>query len=213
MPLRTSVSETKLPFLAAAVVGLLIAQPAAAATVYSAEALHPDKMRGTASFSTSFTSNTAGAGTIDFELLGYLSLDGVHNRPNTNRPYTDTFSLYVNGESVLSGSFDLGGGGQTVWNGVSGATVDAKSFGHWQGGLAEIFVPIVLKNGLNAVVFAYTGLAQSLRDEGWGIGSVRIDSNPSPVPLPAAAPLFAAALAGAGLLGWRKRRRQRSISV
>jgi hypothetical protein len=191
-------------------VGSLIAQPATAAMVYSNDALHPGRLRSNSSFSTSFISNTAGAGTIDFALLGHLSLDGVHNKPNTNTPYTDTFTLYLNGESLLSGSFDLGGRGQTVWSGVAGATIDARSNGFFKGGLAEIFLPVFLQNGLNTLVFAYTGLGQPLYDEAWSIGRVTVESTPSPVPLPAAAPLFAAALAGAGLIGWRKRRQRKA---
>jgi len=193
---------------AAVAIGFLVAQPAVAATVYSATALNQGPLRSNGSFSTSFTSESAGAGTIDFDLLGYLSLDGVHNRPNKNVPYTDTFSLSVNGESLLSGSFDLGGGGETVWTGVAGAKVEARSYGFWQGGLAEIFMPLLLQSGVNTLVFAYTGLGQPLFDEGWGIGRVLVQSTPSPVPLPAAAPLFAAALAGAGLIQWRKRRQR-----
>jgi hypothetical protein len=36
-------------------------------------------------------------------------------------------------------------------------------------------------------------------------------ATPAPVPLPAAAPLLAAALAGGGVLGWRKRRSRRAV--
>jgi hypothetical protein len=86
----------------------------------------------------------------------------------------------------LAGSFDLGGRGQTVWSGVAGATVDARSNGFFKGGIAEIFAPILLQSGLNTLAFAYTGLGQPLYDEAWSIGRFTVESTrpQSRCPLP-----------------------------
>jgi hypothetical protein len=58
-------------------------------------------------------------------------------------------------------------------------------------------------NGLYGNVYPTQGFLGE-----WDLAGSRVRTHevPSPVPLPAAAPLFAGALVGAGLLSWRKRR-------
>ena len=72
----------------------------------------------------------------------------------------------------------------------------------WAGGVSEISVPISLLAGANSVQFSYTGGAQGLGDESWGINAVSV---PTAVPEPQSVALM---LAGLGLVGFAARRRK-----
>ena len=148
-------------------------------------------------------SSTALGGTLVFDLLGFASLDGGQNC------CTDTFDLSVNGVTVFSASFDMGGGGITsVYYNPNGATFVTSSFGYFAGGLTSITIPITIAAGLNTIDFWYGHALQGLSDEAWGLDnvSIRSDISVSSVPLPATLPLLAAAVAGIGGLSLRRRK-------
>jgi hypothetical protein len=184
--------------LAAALAASLLGAGAQAATVFSndygnAALSSPDAV--TASFAAG-----AGAGSVSFHLDGFASLDG-------DNFYIDVFSLSVNGATVFSGTWDLGGGGaDEIFQAPAGYTLvrnDAHSL--------DITVPVALVGGANSVTFAYdsptiwdgSGRAgpQGLGDEGWGLGQVTVSAA---VPEPASALLL---LAGLGIVGGAARRR------
>jgi len=136
----------------------------------------------------------AGSGVLQFDLLGFDSLDGVLP------PFTDTFSLIINGLTVFTGSFNLGGGGSDSYSGPLGTTVtgwDSNTGTTWAGGSRTISVPFAILAGLNNIVFSYSPL-QGLGDESWGLDNVSVVGEVSAVPLPAALPLLGAALLGIG---------------
>jgi len=138
---------------------------------------------------------TAGLAVLNFELQGYLSLDGANNG------YTDTFSLTVNGTTLLTGSWDLGGGGANVlYFNPNNAIVNAHATSYFGGGKASVEIPIALLDGSNTIKFSYAGEAQGLGDEGWGINTVSVSAVPEPE-------TYAMLLAGLGLLGCMTRRK------
>jgi hypothetical protein len=66
--------------------------------------------------------------------------------------------------------------------------------------------------GTYVLVFGVTNWADQLYDSGLAFGGLMIGDTPidppvSPVPIPAALPLFLSGLVGMGFLGWRKKRR------
>src|SRR5689334_23117209 len=84
-----------------ATAGLLIASSAAQAAI-----IHDDgalERPTDSSFAVNFNS-PGGSSAISFDLLGYISLDGVNF-------FEDDFTLNLNGTDILSLSYDLGGGG------------------------------------------------------------------------------------------------------
>ncbi|MBB5371553.1 MULTISPECIES: FxDxF family PEP-CTERM protein [unclassified Janthinobacterium] len=140
-------------------------------------------------------STKSGPGWLNFQLQGYGTLDGDGNG------YTDVFSLQVNGVTVLSGSWDLGGGGNNVFYfNPYNATVNAVSNGRGAGGTADFSLPIQFVYGTNSITFSYAGNAQGLGDEGWGINEVQVAVIPEPE-------TYAMLLAGLGLLGFMTRRK------
>jgi hypothetical protein len=118
-----------------------------------------------------------GTATLDFELIGYASLDGYQNRG-----YTDIFHLWLNGVEIFTGSFNLGGGGHNqILHNPNGATAitttnNATDDPHnsrqvtWSGGQTQITLPVNLLDGANNIYFKYSGKDQGLGDEAWRIG-------------------------------------------
>jgi hypothetical protein len=127
-----------------------------------------------------FSAPAAGSATLNFELAGYRSLDGSYNC------CSDIFSLFVNGNEILQGAYNLGGGGENLtWFNSNGANVSVTTFGAsddphnsnqvtWSGGIADISDIIFLNAGLNTITFAYSGANQGTGDESWGINSAEV---------------------------------------
>ena len=185
----------KLTLNALALAGLL-----AASTV--AHAVPVPTLAGPLDNNTSFNAvvnSTGGSSSISFDLLGYSSLDGVNC-------CTDTFTLSLNGNTLLSGSYNLGGGGTNVTYTnplnfvLTGLNPDPNFYGF--GALSSISITGLfnLLSGVNTLNFAYAGGAQGLGDEGWGVKNLNV----SPVPLPPAAFLLATGILG--LAGLRRRK-------
>ena len=167
------------------------------------------------SFSVSFNSASA-SDALSFIIDGYGSLDGKN-------AYEDDFSLKLNGQQVFLGAFNLGGGSNSgtqanvyfnpLGASFSNLTNNGTGIGGNGGKELILFASVPLNVGQNTLEFAYSSIIgagyagfQGLGDEGWGIEKVEI----SQTPLPAALPLFASALAAAGLFGWRRKRKDPS---
>lgn len=150
--------------------------------------------------------NGGGSSTLDFELAGYSSLDGFNNND------TDIFHLFVNGLEVFTGSFNLGGGGSNaILFNPNGGSAQTTTFGAtddiynssqvtWAGGVTQISLPVYLLAGANQITFGYSGVAQGLDDEAWGINQATLTAS---VPEPATFALLLAGLFGL-LLSRRK---------
>jgi len=152
-----------------------------------------------------FTPSSGGAAALNFELAGYGSLDGYGNC------CTDTFSLAVNGNTIYSASFNLGGGGSNqvlsnpnnltyVINATNNPTND-PTLVTYAGGVVEIAGPITLQSGSNSIVFSYNGSPQTIGDEGWGVNKASVAAVPEPE-------TYAMLLAGLGLMGFMVRRKK-----
>ena len=185
--------------ISAVLAAAIQANAAGAATIAtitpSAEMPSPD------TYSADFNSAVSGAGSMSFDILGYLSLDGA----GSGLPQ-DTFSLILNGVTIFEGSYALGGSGGNATYINNGATVTAVSYGYglWNGGLLTVSdLAVTLHNGLNSLVFQYSGVAQGLSDEGW---SVKGGTVTSAVPGPIAGAGLPALLAMAGFRFYRRRR-------
>lgn len=145
---------------------------------------------GTATLS--LESPGSGEASLEFDLLGFRTVDG-------GNCCTDTFRLFVNGTQIFRGYFDMGGGGTNqIALQPPGTVVTAGS------GLRHISLGIALVSGTNAIVFDY-GEMQSIQDEGWGLDNVSIQASglTPAVPEPQT---YAMLAAGLGLLGAAARR-------
>ena len=146
-----------------------------------------------------------GSGFLTFTLDGYGSLDGANNC------CTDVFSVYQGTTLLFSGSFNLGGGGDTAYyvkpagtvvTDVNGSTLNSKVT--WTGGELTFMVPVQYVSGSNAFTFVYaspTGV-QGTNDEGWAVSKVALA-----VPEAGSMAMF---LAGLGIIGGLARRRNRA---
>jgi hypothetical protein len=128
----------------------------------------------------SFTSPTAGLSNLTFVLDGFRSLDGQNM-------FEDDFTLSLNGTAILSGTFNLGGGGKdVVFFAPSGANIDNVSGNGtaitWTGGQVNIATPLTLAAGVNTLTFGYTSLSgadagfQGTGDESWGTHDILIST-------------------------------------
>ena len=96
----------KLTILITGVAWALLGTAASAATLFTQDT-PTGALTSPGSVSYQFEAN-AGAGLTSFTLNGYASLDGAGNG------YTDVFTLSLNGTGILSGSYNLGGGGYDI---------------------------------------------------------------------------------------------------
>lgn len=149
---------------------------------------------------TSPFASPAGAN-LTFDLVGYNSVDG-------SGAWVDTFTIIVNGNTLFSGGFNMGGSGSTFINSIApGVTILSTSyfgpFASWGGGLTQFSVNHTLVSGTNTYSFDY-GQMQGLGDEGWGLRSAVITA--TPVPEPASMLLIGAGIAA--LAGVRKLKKQ-----
>src|SRR5450830_1247802 len=179
--------------------GAALLSHAHAATVFSDNHSGLGALASPGQITDTFTAS-AGAALLSFEIQGYASLDGAND-------YADVFKLSVNGTTLLTGSWDLGGGGANViYLNPNNATVNAQTNGAFSGGKASVYIPIALLSGLNSITYSYSGNAQGLGDEGWGINAVNVSAVPEPG-------TYAMLLAGLGLVGFMTRRKAASSRI
>jgi hypothetical protein len=189
---------------AAAALGLVFAASAAEAVViYDDNATDPlGVYNGTgAAIVVPFTTGTTGPAAFSFELFGARSIDGDGNC------CTDVFILSLNGTDIFRGSFNMSGGGtEAEYVNLAGLgwKTTTNPGDNFQGGKTLFSGALDLLLGANTLSFRYSPL-QGAGDESFAINDV--DVAISAVPLPAALPLLAGALAGLGGLGLRRRRK------
>ncbi len=180
-----------------------------ASTLYSAPGA-TGAMATNTSFSDTFSA-TGGSANASFVIDGFNSLDGQNY-------YEDDFTLSLNGATILTGTFNLGGGGSDAFTGPLGSSaVNVSGNGTavtWAGGQVDVSTPLSLINGVNTLTFAYTSLSdvnhagfQGLGDEGWGIEQVQVAGVPE-------TSTWAMVIMGLGAIGYglRRERQQRVLA-
>jgi hypothetical protein len=169
---------------------------ARAALVYSAPISTGD-LASPGSFSATFGAKS-GPGLLTFNLQGYNTLDGVSC-------CADTFTLSLNGTAIWQGEYNLGGSGDNNTDFITiGSNINITSSGYNNGGNIGAYIPLDLIQGLNTLVFSYSGTSQGLSDEGWGTSNTLVtDSSVAAVPEPAT---WAMLIVGMAIVGLAMRR-------
>jgi hypothetical protein len=156
----------------------------------------------------------SGAGTVSFVLTGYNTVDG-RDGIDGGVDYSDLFTVTLNGATLYSGYFRLGGIGSTAVVANNGGFSVARTGGDvfniggtvtFSGGSAA------LANGVNRLRFSYaTPNAQAFGDESFGISSVVVTGNTPSAAVPEPS-TWALMLVGFGLAGTGLRSRRRTVS-
>ncbi len=184
-----------------ALIGSLLAVTAMAsnaAVVYS-NSTPTGAMGSPGSISAAFSTG-GGAGDVTMQIRGYLSLDGVNC-------CTDTFTVDLDGTTLFSGAFNMGGGGtNTIFANPNGATWSATSLGLFAGGELNLSVPVAFSAGSHRLILSYTGGDQGLGDEGWGVNWLTVNASTSSAPEPATLTLLGLSLLGVAATRRRARR-------
>lgn len=159
----------------------------------------------TSSYGVMFGFDATTTALLSLDLAGFKTLDGI------NDPWTDIFHLVVNGTEVLSGSFNMGGGGTSgllsgsaTWSTVTGGCSGPCTTNTGAGGSTHIQLPISLLSGDNTIKFFYTSPngVQDTSDEAWGVKYFSVTAVPEPE-------TYAMMLAGLGMVGAIARRRRK----
>jgi hypothetical protein len=199
--------KIKSALLGAALAGSMLAAGAAQAGIVYAGPT--GDLPTDSSYTVTFSQGGAGNSSLSFSLDGYNTLDGQNY-------YEDDFSLSLNGVTIFTGTFNLGGGSSTtqavVFTNPYGATYtnptgNGTGVGG-NGGVEDIiFASVPLIAGTNTLVFTYASLPgpanagfQGLGDEGWGVHNVSV----SAVPEVSTWAMMLAGFAGLGFLGYRR---------
>ena len=195
-----------------AAIATLAAAGAQAGTLFSYAG--PTGELPTDSFVSETFTGAAGAAQLSFALDGFASLDGQNF-------YEDDFTLSLNGNPILTGTYNLGGGGNDVTftspvgasiNNISGNGTDVT----WNGGQVLISTPLSLAAGLNTLTFRYDSLTdghagfQGTGDEGWGLENISVTQGAVPEPISWALMIMGVASMGAVL---RRQRRLQPVPV
>ncbi|MEY2538270.1 MAG: hypothetical protein QOG67_2010, partial [Verrucomicrobiota bacterium] len=125
---------------------------------------------------------------LSFTLDGYRSLDGQNF-------YEDDFTLKLNGNVIFNGTFNLGGGSDSL-QAVTYSSTSPVTLGNptnnglgvgFNGGQETFsFASLALSGGSNTLEFIYSSLSdphagfQGLADEGWGVEKVNVSAVPEP---------------------------------
>lgn len=181
--------------VAAAIFALLaVTAPARAMMVYTLSLEFGSGSTADASFNGTITFNSNNIAT---------AANGIINGPGLASPYTPTpadLTLSTPCCALYPGAPSLGGPYYDVTLIGTGPSGDAEA----QDTVSFVYS---IRNGAPALFEADAGVAvwNSILGTDRSIGGT-LSPPPSPVPLPAALPLFGSALAGLGGFGWLKRR-------
>lgn len=105
-------------------------------------------------------------GSLEFDLLGFRSIDGTNC-------CTDTLTLTVNGAVAFTGAWTYDDQFSVFFTNPSGATFQPSVIGA-NGVSHRITVPHHLLKGANTYTWSYSQL-QSFQDEAWGLDNVEVD--------------------------------------
>lgn len=206
--------KTVLAGAALAVLGFA-ASSAQAVTLYNNAAPTGELATDVPAVVDTFDAGSGGAALASFIVDGYASLDGQNY-------YEDDFTLSLNGTAIVTGTFNLGGGGyNVVYSAPSGASainlsgLNDPNVVTFTGGQEMLVVPLTLAAGSNSLSFSYHSLTdghagfQGVGDEGWGVQQVLVSSA---VPEPAAWAFMVMGFAGLGA-ALRTARRNRLAAI